>query len=119
MLLLTFKVLRRGTLYAITGKWSCRLLSAYSICVTTAHAPVQFAVGGVLALTMWTLNLHSKPKVDKDLVRLSIAIASYLVSLHWSMVSSLHCYLLQGVTGLVLSPKHKGACGKERVSKAT
>jgi len=25
-------------------------------------------VGSVLALTMWTLNLHEKPKVDKDLV---------------------------------------------------
>lgn len=28
----------------------------------------QFAVGGVVALTMWTLNLHEKPKIDKDLV---------------------------------------------------
>ena len=33
------------------------------------HA-AQFAVGSALALVMWTLNLHSKPKVDKDLVRL-------------------------------------------------
>ena len=30
--------------------------------------PVQFAVGSMLALGMWTLNLHEKPKVDKDLV---------------------------------------------------
>ena len=27
-------------------------------------------MGSALALVMWTLNLHSKPKVDKDLVRL-------------------------------------------------
>ena len=65
------------------------MLSASGTCVKTAHAPVQFAVGGVLALTMWTLNLHSKPKVDKDLVRLSTTIACYLVSLHWFMLSSL------------------------------
>ena len=26
-------------------------------------------MGSALALMMWTLNLHSKPKVDKDLVR--------------------------------------------------
>lgn len=33
------------------------------------YACAQFAVGSALALVMWTLNLHSKPKVDKDLVR--------------------------------------------------
>jgi hypothetical protein len=31
---------------------------------------MQFAVGSLLALTMWTLNLHEKPKIDKDLVRI-------------------------------------------------
>ncbi len=29
---------------------------------------MQFAVGSVLALTMWALNLHERPKLDKDLV---------------------------------------------------
>ncbi|KAK9846393.1 hypothetical protein WJX81_002918 [Elliptochloris bilobata] len=36
---------------------------------------LQFAVGSVLALTMWTLNLHSKPKVDKDLIVSVIPLA--------------------------------------------
>ena len=35
---------------------------------------------------MWTLNLHSKPKVDKDLVCLSNVTACHLVSLHWYTV---------------------------------
>ncbi|CAL8460892.1 g423 [Coccomyxa elongata] len=29
---------------------------------------LQFAVGSLLALSMWTLNLHEKPKIDKDLI---------------------------------------------------
>ncbi|EIE22016.1 Tpt phosphate/phosphoenolpyruvate translocator [Coccomyxa subellipsoidea C-169] len=29
---------------------------------------LQFAVGSLLAVSMWTLNLHEKPKVDKDLI---------------------------------------------------
>ena len=31
---------------------------------------VQFAVGSVIALTMWVLNLHERPKLTGDLVRL-------------------------------------------------
>ena len=40
--------------------------------------PVQFAVGSLLALGMWTLNLHEKPKVDKDLVGCLSRICSAL-----------------------------------------
>ena len=42
-----------------TAMWSC----------------MQFAVGSLLALSMWTLNLHEKPKIDKDLVHLSPHLA--------------------------------------------
>lgn len=35
---------------------------------------MQFAVGSLLALSMWTLNLHEKPKIDKDLVCTSLQI---------------------------------------------
>lgn len=56
--------------------------------------PVQFAVGSVLALVMWTLNLHEKPKVDKDLVgclsriffTLTINVPVPTASLDWA-----HC----------------------------
>ncbi|CAK0747801.1 holo-[acyl-carrier-protein] synthase [Coccomyxa viridis] len=37
---------------------------------------LQFAVGSVLALTMWTLNLHEKPKVDKDLILSVLPLAA-------------------------------------------
>ena len=29
---------------------------------------MQFAVGSLFALTMWTLNLHERPKIDSSLV---------------------------------------------------
>ena len=52
------------------GVWQRRynkqVLKAYPYPFTCTA--LQFAVGSVLALTMWTLNLHEKPKVDKDLV---------------------------------------------------
>ena len=52
----------------------------------------QFAVGSVLALTMWTLGLHGKPKVDKDLVpppaRPSVAQSALLL---W-------CYMPHGIS---------------------
>lgn len=30
--------------------------------------PVQFAVGGLFAIVMWTLGLHKKPEVTKEQV---------------------------------------------------
>ena len=30
---------------------------------------LQFGVGSVIALSMWTLNLHKRPKLDKDLLK--------------------------------------------------
>lgn len=38
--------------------------------------PVQFAVGSALALTMWTLNLHERPKVDGELIRSILPLAA-------------------------------------------
>ena len=32
-------------------------------------AYLQFGAGSVIALTMWALNLHEKPKITKDMVR--------------------------------------------------
>jgi hypothetical protein len=47
----------------------------------------QFAVGSVLALTMWTLGLHGKPKVDKDLVPPShVHHVAQLAPLLWSQM---------------------------------
>lgn len=30
---------------------------------------LQFGVGSVIALSMWALNLHKRPKLDKDLIK--------------------------------------------------
>ena len=50
--------------------WHCsynkQVLKAYPYPFTCTA--LQFAVGSVLALTMWVLNLHERPQVDKDLV---------------------------------------------------
>ena len=37
---------------------------------------MQFAVGSALALTMWTLNLHERPKVDGELIRNILPLAA-------------------------------------------
>ena len=52
---------------------------------------MQFAVGSLLAVSMWTLNLHEKPKVDKDLVR--IFHSSYK-SIIFSVSHQMPCCLL-------------------------
>ena len=41
-----------------------------SSCAANLDVHLQFAVGGSLALLMWALNLHERPKVSKDTVRL-------------------------------------------------
>ena len=49
---------------------------------------MQFAVGSVLALTMWALNLHERPKLDKDLVgHLPAMSSSPLVVIAWPAYS--------------------------------
>jgi len=50
---------------------------------------LQFAVGGVLALLMWTFSLHEKPKVSKDTVR-DLAKITYVLTTN-STPASMTC----------------------------
>ena len=67
-------------------RYNKQVLKAYPYPFTCTA--LQFAVGSVLALTMWTLNLHEKPKVDKDLV--STAPTTYH---SWHV--GIQCHLVQ------------------------
>lgn len=60
-----FAAATRG--YSATALHASSLRSMLTEADRLGHA-LQFGVGAVMALTMWLLNLHQRPKLDKNVV---------------------------------------------------
>lgn len=58
----TYSVLSMAFLVYVTMMLFCQVLKAFHYPMTVTL--VQFAVGSVLVLTMWTLNLYKRPKIS-------------------------------------------------------